>query len=71
MKAIVIGTAIAVVLAATLTLASGRSPDAVVMLSDCLTSEDVLRHAERSRNGIPLSCNEERRLRNLQREALR
>ena len=47
---------------------SSAPPDAAAERMFCLTPADVRRHAERSREGISLVCNEEIRQRNLQRE---
>ena len=40
-----------------------RVPDAAAYRASCLTHEDVLRHRERSRNGLSATCDEAVRVR--------
>ena len=53
-----------VVLFASAVLAVSRT---VTWVEPCLTSEQVLRHMDNSRNGISLTCNEQVRQQNLAR----
>ena len=72
-RAPLVAAALAALVALTLAVtflapASSAPTDAAAERVSCLTPADVRRHAERSREGISLVCNEEIRQRNLQRE---
>ena len=60
---------VALILASVAFVPTSSAPaEAAAERVSCLTPADVRRHAERSREGISLVCNEEIRQHNLQRE---
>lgn len=72
-RALLLAAALAILVAlafavTSLAPTSSAPTDAAAERMSCLTPADVRRHAERSREGISLVCNEEIRQRNLQRE---
>ena len=68
MNKILIGTAAAMALVATLAWAGVHPSEGT---AECLTKADVAYHFERSFSGISLTCNDEIRVRNLSRESSR